>query len=68
METKKAWELGFRGRDTYVYRLCSDCGEGGWVRLVKSKPSSSKCHYCSVRSTEYRQKMSEQIKRSLSYG
>lgn len=52
----------------YISQTCRVCGKERLVRLVKGIPSSNLCHHCAVRTTEYRTKISTQIKVAYARG
>jgi len=62
-EIIKAKEIVHNGTGYYVWLACSDCGKERWVRLIKGKPSYSRCYKCglkirdtlSYRTKEYRE-------------
>lgn len=55
-------------RNKYIEQPCRLCGEVRLVRLVHGEPVNDTCHYCAVRTREYRNKLSGQIKLAWARG
>ena len=46
-EIKGSEELGYRGRNKYIWHACVDCGRERWVIMDKGQPKYLKCIFCS---------------------
>ena len=45
-ETKKGFEIGRKGTNSWVWCACSKCGKERWVYFKKDKPVSNCCRKC----------------------
>ena len=46
-EIRKAKGIGQKGRDSYIWSACLDCGKERWVVLRHGEPRDTYCHSCS---------------------
>jgi len=45
-EIRKAEEIGYRTRGSFIWHACEGCGKERWVALVGGQPKNKKCHKC----------------------
>ena len=48
-DIKKAKDLGHKGRGSFIWHPCSDCGKTRWVKYEGGKPVSLRCCSCAKR-------------------
>lgn len=44
----RAWDIGYKGHETYVWSACKKCGKERWVVVLKGKPSREHCKKCGM--------------------
>lgn len=59
-EVRKAKELGYKGRGSYIGHACIDCGKERWVQAVRGKPRvAGRCLLCAMRTEQERNRRRE---------
>lgn len=48
-ETRKAVDLGYKGRSKFIWHACIDCGKERWAMLTSGEPSRKRCYSCAVK-------------------
>jgi len=48
-EIRHASKIGYKGRASYIWHACIDCGRERWVKLVRGIPLFQLCNTCSGR-------------------
>lgn len=46
-EIRKGTEIGRRGRDSWIWHACIDCGGERWVQCSQGKARNIRCSKCS---------------------
>lgn len=58
----------YKNKHSYIQQNCAHCGKERLVRIVKGIPNSKLCHYCAVRSPEYRANMAAKTRNNYANG
>lgn len=65
-DTRRAKEIGDSWNGMVIWHACPDCGQEYWVRLIRGKPRTIRCHPCALkkisRNPQRLQKISEAFK------
>lgn len=43
---RKAIDIGYLGKNTYIWSACVDCGKERWVKLLRNNPQNLRCKGC----------------------
>ena len=55
-EIKRAEELGYKGKNKWIWHACEKCSKERWVMLKKGKPVNLNCRQCHLKKLSRRGK------------